>query len=139
MPAVHIYSDSLLFDNSKKEKFFIGNVICFYESISLYADKMNIYEHINGNQLATAEAKNKNKSVIFYINNLKKSELIKGNSSKLELDFQTGKLSLIGNAIITRYFQDRIIEYIEGNIIIYFQSIDKYHTQHDFRKMVQEP
>ncbi len=123
---IDIQSDSLYVNVLNEKITFIGNVKLVCNSVSLFADQVKIEKQCPGNKSGTASSE-KNKIVIMYKENPKKSELIEGKGLQVKFNEQ-GQFELIGKASITRYLSGDIVERIQGNRILYSEINNSYQA-----------
>lgn len=126
-PDTLILSDTLHYDDVKKESTFTGNVILTRGTLTLRSDKLVTHEDADGFQFGTATAE---KSGLVHIRqeNPEKFETIKGSGVRVEYDGKTEDVTLIGQAIITRYVCGKPFENLRGARIIYHQKTSTYEA-----------
>lgn len=126
-PDTLILSDTLHYDDVKKESTFTGNVILTRGTMTLRSDKLVTHEDADGFQFGTATAE---KSGLVHIRqeNPEKFETIKGSGVRVEYDGKTEDVTLIGQAVITRYVCGKPFENLRGARVIYHQKTSTYEA-----------
>lgn len=126
-PDTLILSDTLHYDDVKKESTFTGNVILTRGTMTLRSDKLVTHEDADGFQYGTATAE---KSGLVHIRqeNPEKFETIKGSGVRVEYDGKTEDVTLIGQAIITRYVCGKAFENLRGARVVYHQKTSTYEA-----------
>ncbi|MER1967501.1 lipopolysaccharide transport periplasmic protein LptA [Castellaniella sp. GW247-6E4] len=126
-PDTLILSDTLHYDDVKKESTFTGNVILTRGAMTLHSDKLVTQEDADGYQYGTATAE---KSGLVHIRqeNPEKFETIKASGIRAEYDGKTEEVTLIGQAIITRYVCGKPFDNLRGARVIYHQKTGTYEA-----------
>ncbi|NYT37577.1 lipopolysaccharide transport periplasmic protein LptA [Allopusillimonas soli] len=126
-PDTLILSDTLHYDDAKRESVFTGNVILTRGLMKLTADKLSMHEDADGFQYGTATAA-KGKLVHIRQENPAKFEVIEAEGLRAEYDGKKEEIEVIGQAIITRYVCGKPFDNIKGERIIYHQKTDTYEA-----------
>lgn len=126
-PDTLILSDTLHYDDLKKESTFTGNVILTRGAMTLRADTLVTNEDAQGYQFGTATA-NKGKLVHIRQDNPEKFEIIQASGLRAEYNGQTGDVEIIGQAIITRTVCGKALDNIRGQRVIYHQKTSTYEA-----------
>lgn len=126
-PDTLILSDTLHYDDIKKESTFTGNVILTRGAMTLRADTLVTHEDAQGYQFGIATA-NKGKLVHIRQDNPEKFEVIQASGLRAEYNGQTGDVEVIGQAIITRSICGKALDNIRGQRVIYHQKSSTYEA-----------
>lgn len=126
-PDTVILSDTLDYDDVKRQSVFIGNVILTRGNLNLHADRVEVNELANGSQHAVATVTNQGR-VKARQESPEKYEIIKGEGLRAEFDSSTEQLTLIGQATLTRYICGKPIDTIQGERVIYNKKTDTYQA-----------
>lgn len=126
-PDTLILSDTLHYDDLKKESTFTGNVVLTRGAMTLRADTLVTHEDAQGYQFGTATA-NKGKLVHIRQDNPEKFEVIQASGLRAEYNGQTGDVEVIGQAIITRTICGKALDNIRGQRVIYHQKSSTYEA-----------
>lgn len=126
-PDTLILSDTLHYDDLKKESTFTGNVVLTRGAMTLRADTLTTREDAQGYQFGTATA-NKGKLVNIRQDNPEKFEVIQAIGLRAEYNGQTGDIEVIGQAIITRTVCGKVFDTIRGQRVIYHQKSSTYEA-----------
>nr|WP_237173330.1 lipopolysaccharide transport periplasmic protein LptA [Paracandidimonas lactea] len=126
-PDTLILSDTLHYDDVKRESVFTGNVIMTRGLMKLTSDKLVMREDAQGFQYGTATA-NANKLVHIRQENPEKFEVIQAEGLRGEYDSKKEELEMIGEAVITRYVCGKPFDTIKGERVIYHQKTDTYEA-----------
>lgn len=126
-PDTLILSDTLHYDDIKRESIFTGNVILTRGPMTLRSDKLVTREDADGNQLGTATSA---KSGLVHIRqeDPAKFEVIKGSGLRAEYNGKTGEIEIIGQAIVTRYICGKALDNIRSERVIYHQNTGTYEA-----------
>lgn len=125
-PDTLILSDTLDYDDIKKESIFTGNVIMTRGLMTLHADKLIMREDAEGFQHGTATVE-KGK-VHIRQEDPEKFEVIEAEGLRGEYNGKTEDLEMIGKAVITRYICGKPFDNIRGERVIYKQKTDTYQA-----------
>lgn len=126
-PDTLILSDTLNYDDVKKESIFTGNVIMTRGLMTLHSDKLVMREDAEGFQYGTATV-NAGKLVHIRQENPEKFEVIEAQGLRSEYDGKKEELEMIGQAVITRYVCGKPFDNIKGERVIYKQKSDTYEA-----------
>ena len=126
-PDTLILSDTLDYDDVKKESIFTGNVIMTRGLMTLHADKLVMHEDADGFQYGTATVSTK-KLVHIRQENPEEFEVIEAEGIRGEYNGKTEELEMIGQAVITRYICGKPFDNIKGERVIYRQKSDTYQA-----------
>lgn len=126
-PDTLILSDTLHYDDLKKESTFTGNVVLTRGAMTLRADTLVTHEDAQGYQFGTATA-NKGKLVHIRQDNPEKFEVVQASGLRAEYNGQTGDVEVIGQAIITRSVCGKALDNIRGQRVIYHQKSSTYEA-----------
>lgn len=126
-PDTLILSDTLLYDDVKKESVFTGNVIMTRGLMTLRADKLTMREDAEGFQHGTATVES-GKLVHVRQENPEDFEVVEAQGLRSEYNGKTEELEMIGQAVITRYVCGKPFENIKGERVIYKQKTDTYQA-----------
>ncbi len=126
-PDTLILSDTLHYDDVKKESTFTGNVVLTRGDMTLRSDKLVTREDADGYQYGTATAE---KSGLVHIRqeNPEKFETIKASGIRAEYDGKTEEVTLIGQAVIVRYVCGKPFDNLRGARVIYHQKTGTYEA-----------
>ncbi|WP_269496523.1 lipopolysaccharide transport periplasmic protein LptA [Castellaniella sp. S9] len=126
-PDTLILSDTLHYDDVKKESTFTGNVVLTRGAMTLRSDKLVTREDADGYQYGTATA---DKAGLVHIRqeNPEKFETIKASGVRAEYDGKTEEVTLIGQAVITRYICGKPFDNLRGARVIYHQKDGTYEA-----------
>ncbi|MGB3289849.1 MAG: lipopolysaccharide transport periplasmic protein LptA [Burkholderiaceae bacterium] len=126
-PDTLILSDTLNYDDVKKESVFTGNVIMTRGLMTLHSDTLTMREDAEGFQYGTATV-NKGKLVHIRQENPEKFEVIEAQGLRSEYDGKKEELEMIGQAVITRYVCGKPFDNVKGERVIYKQKTDTYEA-----------
>lgn len=126
-PDTVILSDTLDYDDTKRQSIFNGNVILTRGNLNLHADKVEVNETANGAQHAVATVKG-NGRVLARQESPEKYEIIKGEGLRAEFNSATEQLTLIGQATLTRSICGKVIDNISGERVVYNKKTDTYQA-----------
>lgn len=126
-PDTVILSDTLDYDDVKRQSIFNGNVILTRGNLNLHADKVQVNEEANGTQHAIATVQG-NGRVRARQESPEKYEIIKGEGLRAEYNSATEELTLIGQATLTRSICGKVIDSIYGERVVYNKKSDTYQA-----------
>ncbi|MDS1139269.1 lipopolysaccharide transport periplasmic protein LptA [Pusillimonas sp. SM2304] len=126
-PDTLILSDTLNYDDVKKESIFTGNVIMTRGLMTLRSDRLAMREDAEGFQYGTATM-NAGKLVHIRQENPEKFEVIEAQGLRSEYNGKTEELEMIGQAVITRYVCGKPFDSIKGERVIYKEKSDTYQA-----------
>lgn len=126
-PDTVILSDTLDYDDIKRQSIFNGNVILTRGNLNLHADRVTVNEQADGSQHAIATVQ-QSPRVLVRQETPEKYEIIKGQSIRAEYHSASEQLTLIGQAVLTRSICGKVIDSIQGERIIYNKKTDTYQA-----------
>lgn len=126
-PDTVVLSDTLNYDDEKKESTFTGNVLMTRGEMTLNSDKLVIQEDEVGFQygIATVEP---GKLVFIRQENREKFEIIEARGIRGEYDGKRETVTVIGQAIVTRFICGEPFDTIKGERVVYNQKNDTYQA-----------
>lgn len=126
-PDTLILSDTLNYDDIKKESVFTGNVVMTRGLMTLRSDTLIMREDAEGFQYGTATV-GPGKLVYIRQENPEKFEVIEAQGLRSEYDGKKEELEMIGQAVITRYVCGKPFDNVKGERVIYKQKTDTYEA-----------
>ena len=117
-PSTLILSDTLHYDDIKRQSIFTGNVILTRGLMTLTSDKLEVNEDAAGNQFGVATA-DKGKIVTIRQDRPETFELIEGKGLRAEYESSKSQFDLIGQAIVTRHICGKPFDTIRGDRVRY--------------------
>ncbi len=126
-PDTLILSDSLNYDDLKKESVFTGNVIMTRGLMTLHSDKLTMREDAEGFQYGTATVA-AGKLVSIRQENPEKFEVLEARGVRAEYDGKAENIEMIGQAVITRFICGKPFDNIKGRRVIYHQKSSTYEA-----------
>lgn len=126
-PDTLILSDTLNYDDIKKESIFTGNVIMTRGLMTLHSDKLIMSEDAEGFQYGTATV-NPGKLVHIRQENPEKFEVIEAEGVRGEYDGKKEELVMIGKAVLTRYVCGKPFDNVKGERVVYKQKTETYEA-----------
>jgi len=126
-PDTLILSDTLHYDDAKRESVFTGNVIMTRGLLKLTSDKLVMHEDPQGFQYGTATV-SKGGLVNVRQENPEKYEVIEAQGLRADYDGKKETLTMTGQAVITRYICGKPFDNIKGERVIYHQKTDTYEA-----------
>ena len=127
-PTTTILSDTLHYDDVKKQSVFTGNVNMTRGLMTLTSDNLEMREDAAGNQYGTATA-NKGKVVTIRQERPETYELIEGKGLRAEYDGTKSTFDLIGQAVVVRYVCGKPFDTIRGDRVRYNEKSGTYEAQ----------
>src|SRR5690554_6931368 len=126
-PDTLVLSDTLNYDDIKRESIFTGNVIMTRGLMTLHSDKLVMREDDEGFQHGTATV---NEGNLVYIRqeDATKFEVIEARGLRGEYNGKTEEVQVIGQAIVTRFVCGKPFDTIKGEKVTYNQKADTYHA-----------
>ena len=125
-PSTLILSDTLHYDDVKKQSVFTGNVNMTRGLMTLTSDTLEMHEDAKGNQYGTATA-NKGKVVTIRQERPENFELIEGKGLRAEYDGTNSTFDLIGQAVVVRYV-GKPFDTIRGERVRYNEKSGTYEA-----------
>lgn len=126
-PDTLIISDTLDYDDIKKESIFTGNVVLTRGNMTLHSDRLVMREDAEGFQYGTATVSS-SKLVYVRQENPEDFEVLEARGLRAEYDGKKEELEMIGKAIVTRYICGKPFDNIQGERVIYKQKTDTYQA-----------
>lgn len=127
-PSTTILSDSLHYDDIKRQSVFTGNVVLTRGLMTLNADKLEVHEDAKGNQFGTATS-NKGKLVRIRQERPENFEVIEGEGVRAEYDGTASQFDLIGQAVVTRFICGKPFDTIRGERVRYNEKTGTYQAE----------
>lgn len=126
-PDTLVLSDTLTYDDKKRESIFTGNVVMTRGNMTLHSDKLVLHEDELGFQYGTATV---NEGNLVYIRqeDPAKFEVIEARGLRGEYNGKTDEVEVIGQAIVTRFVCGKPFDTIKGEKVVYNQKADTYHA-----------
>jgi len=126
-PDTLIISDTLNYDDIRKESVFTGNVVLTRGNMTLHSDKLTTREDAEGFQYGTATVEG-GKLVFLRQENPEKFEVMEARGQRAEYDGKTEEVEMIGKAVITRFICGKPFDNIQGERVIYRQKTETYQA-----------
>lgn len=126
-PSTLILSDSLHYDDAKRQSVFTGNVIMTRGLMTLHADKLDMREDAEGFQHGVATV-NAGKRVQIRQERPETFEVIDAKGLRAEYDGKNEQIDMIGQAVITRLICGKPFDTISGQRVRYNQKTDTYQA-----------
>jgi len=126
-PSTLIVSDTLHYDDTKRESTFTGNVIMTRGLMTMNSDTLKMREDAEGFQYGTATVDN-GKRVFIRQERPDTFEVLEGIGQRAEYDGKTEIFDLIGQAVVTRYICGERFDMISGQKVRYNQKTDVYEA-----------
>lgn len=126
-PDTLVLSDTLDYDDIKKESIFTGNVLMTRGNMTLHSDKLVMREDAEGFQHGTATV-DAGKLVSIRQEDTAKYEVIEAKGIRGEYNGKTEEITMIGQAVITRFICGKPFDNIKGERVIYKQKTDTYQA-----------
>jgi lipopolysaccharide export system protein LptA len=127
-PSTIVLSDSLDYDDLKKESVFIGNVVVTRGLMTLRADHLTVRQLPDGTQQGVAVA-DKGKYVRLRQERPDTYETLEGTGGRAEYDDQKGEFVLIGQAVVTRFICGKPFDTVRGQQVRYNQNNGTYQAE----------
>lgn len=126
-PDTLILSDTLNYDDVKKESTFTGNVVMTRGQMTLNSDVLVMSEDAEGFQYGTATA-DPGKLVFIRQETPEKFEVIEARGLRAEYDGKAETIEMIGQAIVTKFVCGKPFDTISGERVKYFQATSVYQA-----------
>lgn len=126
-PDTVVLSDTLNYDDERKESIFTGNVLMTRGEMTLNSDELTIQEDDDGFQYGIATV-GPGKLVFIRQENHEKFEVIQARGIRGEYDGKRETVTVIGQAIVTRFICGEPFDTIKGERVIYNQKTDTYQA-----------
>lgn len=126
-PDTLVVSDTLSYDDIKKESVFTGNVVLTRGTMTLHSDRLAMREDAEGFQHGTATV-DSGKLVFLRQENPEKFEVLEARGQRAEYNGKTEEIEMIGKAIVTRYICGKPFDNIQGERVVYRQKTQTYQA-----------
>lgn len=126
-PSTTILSDTLRYDDTKRESVFTGKVVMTRGLLTLSSDVLSMREDAEGNQYGVATA-DPGKRVFIRQIRPENFEVLEGVGLKANYDGKNETFDLIGQAIVTRYICGKVFDTVSGQQVRYNQKTDVYQA-----------
>lgn len=126
-PDTLIISDTLNYDDIKKESIFTGNVVLTRGNMTLHSDRLTMREDAEGFQYGTATVES-GKLVFLRQENPEKFEVLEARGERAEYDGKTEEIEMIGKAVVTRFICGKPFDNVQGERVIYRQKTESYQA-----------
>jgi len=126
-PSTTILSDTLRYDDAKKESTFTGKVVMTRGLLTLSSDTLAMREDAEGNQYGIATA-DPGKRVFIRQVRPENFEVLEGVGLKADYDGKNETFDLIGQAVVTRYICGKHFDTVSGQQVRYNQKTDVYQA-----------
>ncbi|WP_233154861.1 lipopolysaccharide transport periplasmic protein LptA [Candidimonas nitroreducens] len=126
-PDTVVLSDTLNYNDAKKESVFTGSVVMTRGLMTLRADKLALHQDAEGFQYGTATV-GPGKLVFVRQENPEKFEVIEARGLRAEYDGKTEEFEMIGKAVVTRFICGKPFDTISGERVKYNQKTDIYQA-----------
>lgn len=126
-PSTTILSDTLRYDDTKKESTFTGKVVMTRGLLTLSSDTLAMREDAEGNQYGIATA-DPGKRVFIRQVRPENFEVLEGVGLKADYDGKNETFDLIGQAVVTRYICGKHFDTVSGQQVRYNQKTDVYQA-----------
>jgi lipopolysaccharide export system protein LptA len=126
-PDTLILSDTLNYDDVKKESTFTGKVVMTRGLMTLRADKLTMHEDAEGFQYGTATVEPGN-LVFVRQENPEKFEVVEAKGLRAEYNGKTEEFEMIGDAVVTKFVCGKPFDTISGDRVKYNQSTNTYQA-----------
>lgn len=126
-PDTLIISDTLNYDDIRKESVFTGNVVLTRGNMTLHSDTLTMREDEEGFQYGTATVES-GKRVFLRQENPEKFEVLEARGQRAEYDGKKEEVEMIGKAVVTRFICGKPFDNIQGERVIYRQRTETYQA-----------
>lgn len=126
-PSTTILSDTLRYDDSKRESTFTGKVVMTRGLLTLSSDVLSMREDSEGHQYGVATAL-AGKRVFIRQVRPENFEVLEGVGLKANYDGKNETFDLIGQAVVTRYICGKHFDTVSGQQVRYNQKTDVYQA-----------
>lgn len=126
-PDTLIISDTLNYDDIRKESVFTGNVVLTRGNMTLHSDTLTMREDEEGFQYGTATVES-GKRVFLRQENPEKFEVLEARGQRAEYDGKKEEVEMIGKAVVTRFICGKPFDNIQGERVIYRQKTETYQA-----------
>jgi lipopolysaccharide export system protein LptA len=126
-PSTTILSDTLRYDDTKRESTFTGKVVMTRGLLTLSSDVLSMREDSEGHQYGVATA-DTGKRVFIRQVRPENFEVLEGVGLKANYDGKNETFDLIGQAVVTRYICGKHFDTVSGQQVRYNQKTDVYQA-----------
>ena len=126
-PSTTILSDTLRYDDTKRESTFTGKVVMTRGLLTLSSDVLSMREDAEGYQYGVATA-DPGKRVFIRQVRPENFEVLEGVGLKADYDGKNETFDLIGQAVVTRYICGKHFDTVSGQQVRYSQKTDVYQA-----------
>lgn len=126
-PSTTILSDTLHYDDTKRESTFTGKVVMTRGFLTMNADVLQMREDKDGNQFGDATMKS-DKLVLIRQLRPENFEVLEGVGQRAEYDGKNETFDLIGKAVVSRYICGKHFDTVSGQQVRYNQKTDVYQA-----------
>ena len=126
-PNTQILSDTLHFDDIKRESTFTGNVVMTRGLMTMNADTLILKEEADGSQFGTGTVQ-PGKRVFIRQERPENFEVLEGVGQRVEYNGRDEIFDLIGQAIVTRFICGQQFDTVSGEKVRYSQKTDTYEA-----------
>ena len=126
-PSTTILSDTLRYDDTKRESTFTGKVVMTRGLLTLSSDVLSMREDNEGHQYGVATAETGKRVFIRQVRP-ENFEVLEGVGIKANYDGKNETFDLIGQAIVTRYICGKHFDTVSGQQVRYNQKTDVYQA-----------
>ncbi len=126
-PSTQILSDTLHYDDVKRESTFTGNVVMTRGLMTLNSDKLTLHEDAQGFQFGVATV-TPGKRVFIRQDRPENFEVLEGVGQVAEYNGKDETVDLIGQAVVTRFICGKQFDNVSGQRVRYNQKTDTYEA-----------
>ncbi len=126
-PSTQILSDTLHYDDIKRESTFTGNVVMTRGLMTMSSDALSLKEESDGSQFGIATVA-PGKRVFIRQERPESFEVLEGVGQRAEYNGRDEIFDLIGQAVVTRYICGRQFDTVSGQKVRYSQKTDVYEA-----------
>ncbi len=126
-PSTQILSDTLHYDDIKRESTFTGNVVMTRGLMTMNSDALSLKEESDGAQFGVATVQS-GKRVFIRQERPENFEVLEGVGQRAEYNGRDEIFELIGQAVVTRYICGRQFDTVSGQKVRYSQKTDTYEA-----------
>ena len=127
-PSTLILSDTLHYDDVKRQSTFTGNVVMTRGLMTLNSDKLEMREDAEGFQYGVATV-GPGKKVFIRQERPETFEVIEARGLRAEYDGKLERIDVIGQAVVTRFVCGKPFDSVSGQRIRYNQKTDTYEAE----------
>lgn len=126
-PSTQILSDTLHYNDIKRESTFTGNVVMTRGLMTMNSDVLTLKEESDGSQFGTATVK-PGKLVFIRQERPESFEVLEGVGQRAEYNGRDEIFDLIGQAVVTRFICGQQFDTVSGEKVRYSQKTDTYEA-----------